>query len=49
MAAGIDAYGLLVEEFKSDDIMEQLAAAKRIPIVAMFMGPDRYAPALPKD
>ncbi len=36
MAAGsIDAYGLLVEEFKSDDVIEQLAAAKRVPIVAM--------------
>uniref|UniRef100_A0A6U5B6B9 TOG domain-containing protein n=1 Tax=Hemiselmis andersenii TaxID=464988 RepID=A0A6U5B6B9_HEMAN len=41
MAAQIDAYGLLSEEFKSDDVTEQLAAARRIPIIASCMGPDR--------
>lgn len=39
--AQIDAYGLLVEEFKSEDVTDQLAAARRIPIVATCMGPDR--------
>jgi serine/threonine-protein phosphatase 2A regulatory subunit A len=39
--AGIDAYGLLVEEFKSDDVHDQLAAAKRINTIAINMGPER--------
>lgn len=42
MASQVDAYGLLVEEFKSEDVTDQLAAARRIPIVATCMGPDRY-------
>ena len=41
MASQVDAYGLLVEEFKSEDVTDQLAAARRIPIVATCMGPDR--------
>uniref|UniRef100_A0A6U2FNL7 Phosphatase PP2A regulatory subunit A/Splicing factor 3B subunit 1-like HEAT repeat domain-containing protein n=1 Tax=Hemiselmis andersenii TaxID=464988 RepID=A0A6U2FNL7_HEMAN len=41
MAGQVDAYGLLVEEFKSDDVTEQLAAAKRINTIAINMGPDR--------
>eukprot|EP00283_Hemiselmis_rufescens_P014209 CAMPEP_0173441622 /NCGR_PEP_ID=MMETSP1357-20121228/24054_1 /TAXON_ID=77926 /ORGANISM="Hemiselmis rufescens, Strain PCC563" /LENGTH=73 /DNA_ID=CAMNT_0014407213 /DNA_START=198 /DNA_END=416 /DNA_ORIENTATION=+ len=41
MAGQVDAYGLLVEEFKSDDVTEQLAAAKRINTIAIHMGPDR--------
>uniref|UniRef100_A0A7S0V3B1 TOG domain-containing protein n=1 Tax=Hemiselmis tepida TaxID=464990 RepID=A0A7S0V3B1_9CRYP len=41
MAAQIDAYGLLSEEFKSDDVTDQLAAARRIPIIASCMGADR--------
>lgn len=39
--AGVDAYGLLVEEFKSEEIQDQLAAAKRINTIAVNMGPDR--------
>mmetsp|Transcript_27735 Transcript_27735/g.54232 ORF Transcript_27735/g.54232 Transcript_27735/m.54232 type:complete len:588 (+) Transcript_27735:207-1970(+) len=39
--AQVDAYGLLVEEFKSDDVNDQLAAAKRISTIAINMGPDR--------
>jgi serine/threonine-protein phosphatase 2A regulatory subunit A len=39
--AGVDAYGLLVEEFKSDDVHDQLAAAKRINTIAINMGPER--------
>mmetsp|Transcript_30174 Transcript_30174/g.58960 ORF Transcript_30174/g.58960 Transcript_30174/m.58960 type:complete len:593 (+) Transcript_30174:180-1958(+) len=41
MATQIDAYGLLAEEFKSEDVTDQLAAARRIPIIASCMGPDR--------
>mmetsp|Transcript_13747 Transcript_13747/g.33723 ORF Transcript_13747/g.33723 Transcript_13747/m.33723 type:complete len:592 (-) Transcript_13747:368-2143(-) len=37
----VDAYGLLVEEFKSEEVQDQLAAAKRINTIAINMGPDR--------
>jgi len=37
----VDAYGLLVEEFKMDEVCDQLVAAKRINTIAINMGPDR--------
>lgn len=39
--AGVDAFALLQEELKSDDIVDQVAAAKRINTIALGMGPDR--------
>uniref|UniRef100_A0A6T8EM82 Phosphatase PP2A regulatory subunit A/Splicing factor 3B subunit 1-like HEAT repeat domain-containing protein n=1 Tax=Cryptomonas curvata TaxID=233186 RepID=A0A6T8EM82_9CRYP len=39
--AGLDPFGLLVEELKSDEIQDQLAAAKRLNTIALNMGPDR--------
>ena len=39
--AAVDAYGLLVEEFKMEEVCDQLVAAKRINTIAINMGPDR--------
>ena len=37
----VDAFALLVEEFKSDDIVDQVAAAKRINTIALGMGSEK--------
>mmetsp|Transcript_34754 Transcript_34754/g.54295 ORF Transcript_34754/g.54295 Transcript_34754/m.54295 type:complete len:595 (+) Transcript_34754:104-1888(+) len=39
--AGIDAFALLVEEMKSDDVVEQVEAAKRINTIALGMGAEK--------
>jgi len=37
----VDAFALLVEELKSDDIVDQVAAAKRINTIALGMGAEK--------
>mmetsp|Transcript_43203 Transcript_43203/g.115584 ORF Transcript_43203/g.115584 Transcript_43203/m.115584 type:complete len:596 (-) Transcript_43203:856-2643(-) len=39
--AGLDPFSLLVEELKSDEVQDQLAAAKRLNTIALSLGPDR--------
>jgi len=37
----VDAFALLVEELKSEDVIDQVNAAKRVNTIALAMGPDR--------
>jgi len=39
--AGVDAFGLLKEELKSEDIQDQVNAARRVNTIALGMGEDR--------
>jgi serine/threonine-protein phosphatase 2A regulatory subunit A len=39
--AGIDAFGLLKEELKSEEIQDQVNAARRVNTIALGMGEDR--------
>ena len=39
--AGVDAFALLVEELKSEDITDQLTAAKKISTIALGMGVEK--------
>jgi len=36
--AGVDAFGLLKEELKSEDIQDQVNAARRVNTIALSMG-----------
>jgi serine/threonine-protein phosphatase 2A regulatory subunit A len=39
--SGVDAFGLLKEELKSEDIQDQVNAARRVNTIALGMGEDR--------
>jgi len=39
--AGVDAFGLLKEELKSEEIQDQVNAARRVNTIALGMGEER--------